>query len=337
MNELSAGFTQARPFIPLCVLVALLAWESFSPFFDFLRGRKRLLHGGLNVLMGVVNALMTGAVFVGLWWMTARWAEAHQFGLLYQLAMPAPIRLVVACLLFDAWMYTWHRLNHRIPFLWRFHRVHHSDPQMDVTTANRFHFGEIIISSFLRIPVIALLGMQMHEIAIYEVLMFTVVQFHHANIALPEKLDRVARLFIVTPFMHKVHHSRWQPETDSNYASLLSVWDRLFGSFRLNREPASLRFGLDEFEAPSHQSLRGMLGTPWSRIGSDGKAVKGGVTRALLIVLPAAALLAGAWFLGQSMKPATERIKEMKQVMDLDGSFTAWSEEERKIVPSTAR
>ncbi len=313
MNELSAGFTQARPFIPLGVLIALLAWESFSPFFHFLRGRERLWHGGLNVLMGVVNALMTGAVFVGLWWMTARWAEAHQFGLLYQVAPPASIRLLAACLLFDFWMYAWHRLNHRLPFLWRFHRVHHSDPRMDVTTANRFHFGEIIVSSLLRIPVIALLGLQMHEIAIYEVLMFTVVQFHHANIALPEKLDRVVRLFIVTPSMHKVHHSRWRPETDSNYASLLSIWDRLFGSFRLNREPASLKFGLDEFEAPAHQSLGGMLRTPWSRIGPDGKAVNGGLTRALMILLPAVTLVAGAWFFSQSMKPANQRIAAMKQ------------------------
>ncbi len=313
MNDISSGFAQARPFISISVLAALLVWESFSGFFHFLKGRERLRHGFFNVLMGGINALVTGVGFVGLWWLVARWAESQQFGLLYWVPLPTPLRFLVAFLAFDLWMYTWHRLNHRVPFFWRFHRVHHSDSAMDVTTSTRFHFGEIILSSLLRVPVIALLGLQMHEIAIYEVMMFTVIQFHHANIALPEKVDRFLRLFIVTPFMHKVHHSRWQPETDSNYASFLSIWDRLFRSFRLNSDPASIRFGLDEFDAPAHQSIGGMMGTPWSRIGPNGEAVQGGARRALMVLLPALALVAGGWFLAKLMKPESERIAAMKQ------------------------
>jgi len=92
-----------------------------------------------------------------------------------------------------------------------------------------------------------------------------VVQFHHANISVSEKWDRVLRLFIVTPYMHKVHHSRWQAETDSNYSSLLSIWDRLFHSFRINRKPETIQLGLDEFDRPSDQTIPGLLRTPLAK------------------------------------------------------------------------
>jgi sterol desaturase/sphingolipid hydroxylase (fatty acid hydroxylase superfamily) len=250
------------------MLVLLLAWESWMPFFAyFVRAAgERTRHALKNVTLGIINAAVTGLLFVGLWWTVAAWAERQHFGLLHWMGVPAWARLAGAVLLFDAWMYWWHRLNHRIPFLWRFHRTHHSDPKMDVTTANRFHIGEIALSSILRVPVIALLGLQLWELALYELAMFTVVQFHHANIALPASLDRALRLVIVTPFMHKVHHSRWQPETDSNYSSLFSFWDRLFGSFRLRGNPHTLRLGLDEFNRPEDHTMTGLLATPLKRV-----------------------------------------------------------------------
>ncbi len=250
------------------MLVLLLAWESWTPFFAyFVRAAgERTRHALKNVTLGIINAVVTGLLFVGLWWSVATWAERQHFGLLYWLGLPAWARLAAAVLVVDAWMYWWHRLNHRIPFLWRFHRTHHSDPQMDVTTANRFHIGEIALSSVLRLPVIVLLGLQLWELALYELAMFTVVQFHHANIALPAWLDRAVRLLIVTPFMHKVHHSRWQPETDSNYSSLFSFWDRLFGSFRMRENPHTLQLGLDEFNRPEDHTLTGLLATPLKQV-----------------------------------------------------------------------
>lgn len=258
----TSAVSEFRPWIALGVLVALLLWETASPFFQFPKGRKRVRHGFRNVLLGILNAATTTLVFVGLWWTAASWTESHSFGLLHLLTLPVWIEWIIAILLFDAWTYYWHRINHRIPFLWRFHRVHHSDPHMDVTTANRFHTGEIVMSSVLRIPLIILLGASIEQLALYELLMFAVVQFHHANISVSAKWDRILRLFIVTPYMHKVHHSRWQPETDSNYASLLSIWDRIFRSFRMNEKPESLRLGLDEFDAPSDQTFPGLLKTP---------------------------------------------------------------------------
>jgi sterol desaturase/sphingolipid hydroxylase (fatty acid hydroxylase superfamily) len=261
--------TEIRPWIALGLLVALLLWETTSPFFHFPKGRERVRHGFRNVLLGILNAVVTALIFVGLWWTAASWAESRPFGLLHWLTLPVWIEWLIAILLFDAWTYYWHRINHRIPFLWRFHCVHHSDPHMDVTTANRFHIGEIIFSSLLRVPLIALLGAGIEQLAVYEILMFSVVQFHHANIGIFEKWDRVLRLFIVTPYMHKVHHSRWQPETDSNYSSLLSIWDRLFRSFLINEKPETIRLGLEEFDRPADLTIPGLLRTPLANRKAD--------------------------------------------------------------------
>jgi sterol desaturase/sphingolipid hydroxylase (fatty acid hydroxylase superfamily) len=257
-----------RSISSLTVLALLLTWESLVPSFTYFVGNRteRVRHGLQNVVLGVLNSLLTGLGFAALWWTSAQWAQAHEFGLLIWLPLRGWVRLAGAFLLFDAWMYWWHRLNHHIPFLWRFHRTHHSDPKMDVTTANRFHIGEIALSSVLRVPVIALLGLQLWELALYELAMFTVVQLHHANIALPARLDRAMRAVIVTPFMHKVHHSRWQPETDSNYSSLFSFWDRLFRTFRLRDDPRTLRFGLHEFDGLENHTFAGLLATPLKQV-----------------------------------------------------------------------
>lgn len=268
MEGIFQDLSRLRSICSAAFLVLFLAWESVAPFGSFFAGKtsERVRHGVKNVTLGVLNALLTGLVFAALWWATAEWAHLHHFGLLNWLPAPGWARLAAAFLLFDAWMYFWHRLNHRIPFLWRFHRTHHSDPKMDVTTANRFHVGEIFLSSVLRVPVIALLGLHLWELAFYEMIMFSIVQMHHANIAFPAWLDRCLRTVIVTPFMHKVHHSRWQTETDSNYSSLFSFWDRLFGSFRLRENPGTLEFGLEEFDSPENHTLSGLLTTPLKQV-----------------------------------------------------------------------
>ena len=266
MNAVSIETIRANA--SLLLLMLLLSWESFAPFFPFFvrAPKERARHGLRNLGLGVMNAVLNTAVCLGLWWVVARWTEAHSFGLLHWLAWSGWARLVGTFLLVDFWMYLWHRLNHLIPFLWRFHRVHHSDPRMDVTTANRFHIGEIALSCLLRVPVILLTGARLEELGIYEVVMFAVVQLHHANVNLTEPLDRALRLLIVTPFMHKLHHSNWQPETDSNYSSLFSFWDRIFGSFRLRDNPRTLIFGLSELSSPEHHTLRGLISTPFKVI-----------------------------------------------------------------------
>ncbi len=254
--------TELKPWLAFGLLATLLLWETVAPFFLFPKGHARLAHGAKNMLLGITNGLMTSLVFAVLWWWVAEHSAQHGIGLLHWFSLPSAVKIVAALLLLDAWTYAWHRMSHRVEMLWRFHRVHHSDPQMDVTTASRFHIGEIMISSVLRLPLIWLLGISLEQLALYELLLIGWVQFQHANISLGTRADRVLNWLLVTPIMHKIHHSRWQPETDSNYSALLSVWDRIFRSFRTTQDAAKLRLGLDEFADPSSQTLPGLLKTP---------------------------------------------------------------------------
>jgi len=260
-------------------LAALLLLETAHPFFELFRARReRGRHLARNLVLGAVNSVLVAVVFAGLWVAAAAWAEARGVGLLRLGDLPTWAHVVLALLLLDLWTYTWHRMNHRVPFLWRFHRVHHSDAQMDVTTASRFHTGEIVLSSLLRVPLIVALGVTAWELVLYETLMFAVVQFHHANVALPPRVEAVVNKVIVTPGMHKVHHSRWQPETDSNYSAFLSVWDRLFRSFRRRAALDEIELGLAEFDDDAHQSIAGMLRTPLAPVPPSPHTPPGGET-----------------------------------------------------------
>ncbi len=275
MAALLDAMQQTQTIAMLVGLAVLLLWEHAHPFFDFFRTdpKKRSKHALRNLLLGGLNAVIVSVLFVGLWGAAAIWADQWGIGLLHWMeamgALPLWAHALGAALLLDGWMYVWHRINHVIPFLWRFHRVHHHDPTMDVTTASRFHTGEIVLSSLFRIGIIVLFGVYLWELVLYETVMFAVVQFHHANIALPDRVDRALRAVIVTPNMHKVHHSRWQPETDSNYSSLFSFWDRIGRTFRLREDPSTLEFGLDGWDAPEDQRFTGLLWAPMKRLNPN--------------------------------------------------------------------
>lgn len=248
--DLAAAISTWQPRLAVAVLVLLFAWETAQPYFVlFAGGREGWLRRGrhalINVAIGIVNALLTGLVFVAVWLAATAWGEQHAIGLLRWVALPEWLAWILAVLLLDAWTYSWHRINHVVPFFWRFHKLHHSDRAMDVTTASRFHFVEIFFSSVLRVPVLLLIGCSIEQLALYELLLFAVVQFHHANIGLPASLDRVLRVVIVTPALHKVHHSVVRAECDSNFSSLFSWWDRLFRTIRISRNPRKIRFGVD--------------------------------------------------------------------------------------------
>jgi len=242
--------------------LALIFWlESIFPLF---KGRQnRLRHDARNASAGLLNALIIAFLFSALTLKTLGLAEAHSFGIIHVLPWHPWPEGLIAFVLFDLWMYAWHRANHQIPFLWRFHRMHHSDPEMNSTTALRFHPGEIVISSFLRLIVISVIGMDFTHLLIYESIFHPVIFFHHSNIALPEKIDRLFRTVIVTPNMHRVHHSQLPGETNSNYSSVFSFWDRLIRSFRKRAETQTLVFGLAEFQDQDRQTFAGMLKTPF--------------------------------------------------------------------------
>lgn len=233
------------------VMSLLFTWETVQPFFAlFTRAphpwRMRLRHAATNVGIGVLNGLAIRFGFLALWIATMQWAATAGVGLLHWISVTPEFRWIVVLFLLDAWTYAWHRLNHTVSFFWRFHRLHHSDRQMDVTTANRFHVVEITLSSLARVPILALIGCGMEELALYEVLLFAVVQFHHANIGLPHWLDRALRTVIVTPHLHKVHHSVVIAEQNANFSSLFSWWDRIAQTFRLAPDLSKIAFGVDD-------------------------------------------------------------------------------------------
>ncbi len=254
--------------IPVVILISLIVWETVGPCFRYFvkRPAKRLRHGAINIGFGIINAIIIGVVFVTGWEAAARWSLKADFGLLRWIELSPWIEGIIAVLVFDVFTYWWHRFNHTIPFLWRFHRVHHSDAEMDVTTANRFHFGEIVMSSVLRVPLMFLLGADLWMLALYELLMFPVVQFHHANIRLPDPVEKAFRAVFASPVMHKIHHSDLMKETNSNYTSFFSFWDRLFGTFRMREHYEMIQLGLKEFREPEDEQFLGMLKIPFRKV-----------------------------------------------------------------------
>ena len=250
----------ARRLVPVLVLALFWCWETWRPYFG--QRESRLKHAARNIAVALFNTTVLGLVFGTATVMVAGWTEQNEYGLLHALGLGWPVQFVLALVLLDGWMYVWHRVNHAIPLLWRFHRMHHSDRHMDVTTATRFHLGEHIGASVLRLGLIPLLGFDVWHVVVYDTLVVAVTQFHHADISIG-RWDRWLRWLIVTPNMHKVHHSDWQPETDSNYSTVLSVWDRLARTFRMRSDPKAIVFGLDEFAAPAWQGLLGMMKTPF--------------------------------------------------------------------------
>ena len=255
---------RAKLVLPALLLAVFWLWETWRPFFGWRDGRLR--HAGHNLAIALANALVLAFTLGAATVAVCVWTTHEEWGLLHARPLAEPLRFALGLVLLDAWMYAWHRANHAIPLLWRFHRMHHSDNRMDVTTATRFHLGEHLGGGVLRLGLIPLLGLGIWQIVVYELLVVAITQFHHADISLG-RFDRWLRLVIVTPDMHKVHHSRWRPETDSNYSTVLSIWDRLAKSFRMRANVRTLELGLDEYDGPEWQTWWGMLKTPFVRAG----------------------------------------------------------------------
>ena len=255
---------RAKLVLPALLLAAFWLWETWQPFFGQPAGRLR--HAGHNLAIALANTVVLAFTLGAATVAVCGWTTEQEWGLLQAWPLAEPLRFALGLVLLDAWMYAWHRANHAIPLLWRFHRMHHSDNRMDVTTATRFHLGEHLGGGILRLGLIPLLSLGIWQIVVYELLVVAITQFHHADISLG-RFDRWLRLVIVTPDMHKVHHSRWRPETDSNYSTVLSIWDRLARSFRMRANVKTLELGLDGYDGTEWQTWWGMLKTPFVRAG----------------------------------------------------------------------
>jgi len=181
--------------------------------------------------------------------------------------MPIAGAGVVSLVLLDGVLYAWHRMNHRIPVLWRFHRVHHADPDMDSTTAIRFHFGEFFFSNLYRAGQITLIGVPPEVLGLFELIVTFAAIFHHSNFRLPARLDRILSACIATPRIHSIHHSVLESETRSNYGSLLLVWDRLHRSLNTRRINTvdEIEIGDKPWSEPRFRGLVATLLLPFKR------------------------------------------------------------------------
>ncbi len=246
--------------LAIAVFLGIALFETALPFREY---PHRFRHLGKNGVFAILNSVILALFGATLNVWIFLWIAENDIGLLNQIETPFWLAAVLASVLFDGWIYWWHRLNHVVPFFWRFHQVHHSDTEMDLSTALRFHPGEMLLSSLANIAVFAALGITIELIVIYKIVFNLNVLWHHSNIALSEKWDRMFRAVLVSPNMHRVHHSMKVRETNSNYSSVLSVWDRLFGSYRKS-DPDKIVFGLDYDRESEDQKLGRLMARPFT-------------------------------------------------------------------------
>jgi sterol desaturase/sphingolipid hydroxylase (fatty acid hydroxylase superfamily) len=192
--------------------------------------------------------------------------QSWQFGLNYLFEAPASFKAIIGFLLLDYSNYIWHILLHKLPILWRFHLVHHTDLDLDVSTAFRFHFGEMIGSIFFRGAAIILIGVTPVLVLVYEIVFEAATQFHHSNTKLPFRLEKLLNFLIVTPRMHGIHHSMIKSETDSNYSVIFSVWDRIHKTVRLNIHQNEIVTGVPSYADERELTIGRLWKLPFTSI-----------------------------------------------------------------------
>jgi sterol desaturase/sphingolipid hydroxylase (fatty acid hydroxylase superfamily) len=264
MSELLLGNEPAiRLFAFAGIFAVMAAWEIAAP-----RRHQRIGRGtrwpsniGVVVLDTVLVRLLFPTTAVGL----ALVAEAQGWGLFHALALPIWVGVLLAVMALDLAIYLQHVLFHAVPALWRLHRMHHADLEFDVTTGARFHPIEILLSMGIKLGVVVALGAPAVAVLAFEVLLNATSMFNHSNVRMQAWLDRALRWIVVTPDMHRVHHSIAARETNSNFGFNLPWWDRLFGTYR--DQPAAgheaMTIGIEQFREPAEQRLDHMLTQPF--------------------------------------------------------------------------
>ncbi len=256
----------AEPLIRLgsfvVVFAVFAAWEAVAP-----RRRRqfaRLERWPSNLGLLLVDVAAVRLLAPGVAVAVALAGEAQGWGLLGRAALPEWLAILAAVVFLDLAVYFQHVMFHAVPTLWRLHRVHHSDPEFDVTTGTRFHPVEILLSLAVKCAAIAAIGAPAIAVLVFEVLLNATSIFNHANARLPRGLDRILGTFVVTPDMHRVHHSVDYNESSSNFGFNLPWWDRLFGTYRA--EPAvpheTMPLGVDAFRAADDLRLARLLIQP---------------------------------------------------------------------------
>lgn len=247
-------------FVALCLCVAWSLERGFPRFNLAYRGWWKHARTNLALLLStIVIGLIFASLVVGL----IAWGEHSQFGLLYWFELPLWVELLAALLVLDFMaQYLVHVLLHKIPWMWRLHIVHHSDTKVDATTGTRHHPADYLFREIFALLAIFALGLPLAFYLLYRFITIIFTYFIHANIKLPKALDKALSWVFVSPDMHKFHHHRDLPWTDSNYGGILSVWDRLFGTFTYE-DVGSVRYGINVLDDSTSENLLYQLRVPF--------------------------------------------------------------------------
>ncbi len=247
------------------IFAVMALWELATPRrrLSVSKGLRWYANLGIVVLNSVLARVLLPILPVAL----ALLAAERGWGLFNTLAVPGWLAGIVSFLTLDLLIYGQHVLVHKIPLLWRFHRMHHADLDIDVTTGARFHPFEIFFSFAIKLTAVAILGAPAVAVLIFEIVLNATAMFNHANVRLPLGMDRILRLFVVTPDMHRVHHSVLPEETDSNFGFNLPWWDRLFGTYHAQPQDGheAMTIGLAIFRQPREEHLHRLLLQPFRR------------------------------------------------------------------------
>ena len=248
----------------LGILAVMAIWEIIAPKRQ--RRLSTLLRWTNNLGLVFLNSFILRLIFPAAAVGVASFAVEHNWGLLNYYQIPTLAASIIAIVAMDLIIYLQHVLVHAVPILWRLHRVHHADLDYDVTTGSRFHSFEIILSMLIKFATIVVLGPPVVAVIIFEVVLNGMAMFNHANVGLPSAVDRFLRFFIVTPDMHRIHHSTEDDETNSNFGFNLSAWDRLFGTYKTQPRGGhiEMKIGIHDFnDAKQTNWITGMLLMPF--------------------------------------------------------------------------
>jgi len=259
---------EQRPLERMAILVGgmLIFWiiEGAIPLLPLKYKKTKLRHAGVNFIFTVIHLIIhTGLAILII--KLSDWCSQSGFGLVQWFNTGVLLTIVIAVLALDFSSWLVHLVMHKVPLLWRFHLIHHTDTAVDVTTGLRHHPGDSLLRGIFFLLLIFVSGAPMYGVMIYQTLVVLSTAFTHANISLPKELDRFLSFFLVSPNMHKVHHHWKQPYTDSNYGAVFSIWDRLLGTFK-KLDPTKIRYGIDrDYPEEKDEDFLLLMKTPFQK------------------------------------------------------------------------
>jgi sterol desaturase/sphingolipid hydroxylase (fatty acid hydroxylase superfamily) len=260
---LPADLAQIRFWTYLGGLLFLLMLEMIVPYrqSSVPKSRRWLNNIGLTLINNLILKFSIAALIIK----ATLYVSENNLGVLNRWQISVWAKIIITVVFMDFMLYIWHFLNHELSLLWRFHRVHHSDVNMDVSTATRFHIGELAISSLIRIALIFFLGLDLMTVMIYDSISLLSTQFHHSSLKVPRWLETVFQTLFVPPSMHRIHHSVVIKERDSNYGVIFSLWDRMLGTLTLHTDQTGIKIGVGAYRKQEVLSFYRLLLMPFTR------------------------------------------------------------------------